>query len=38
MWSYGLDLKSIKLIVVKIVVSSEELRVTVYLLKCLIFF
>ena len=32
MWSYGLDLRSIKLTVVKAVV------ITVYLLKCLINF
>ena len=35
MWSYGLELRSIKLTVVKVVVSSEG---TVYLLKCLIGF
>ena len=38
MWSHGLDLRSIKLTVVKVVVSSEELVMTVYLLKCLIIF
>ena len=38
MESFGLDLKSIKLTVVKVVVSSEELVITVYLLKYLIIF
>ena len=39
MWSYGLDLKSISLTVVKVVVSSEgTCKKTVYLLKCLIIF
>ena len=37
MWSYSLDLRSIKLTDVKVVVSSE-LVITVYLLKCLIIF
>ena len=40
MWSYCLELRSIKLTVVKVVASSEgkELVITVYLLKCLIIF
>ena len=40
MWSYGLDLRNIELTVVKVVVlvSSEELVITVYLLKYLIIF
>ena len=40
MESYGLDLRSIKSTVVKVVVSSEGTcnTVTVYLLKCLIIF
>ena len=40
MWSYSLDLKSIKLTVVKVVISRlvKELIITVYLLKCLIGF
>ena len=38
MWSYGLDLRSIKLTVVKVVASSKETVITVYLLKCLIIF
>ena len=37
MWSYDLDLKSIKLTVVKVVVSSEGTSNN-YLLKCLIIF
>ena len=35
MWSYGLDSKSIRLTVVKVV---KKLVITVYLLKCLIIF
>ena len=38
MWSYGLDLRSIRLTVVKMVVSSERTLITVYFLKCLIIF
>ena len=38
MWSYGLDLRSIRLAVVKVVVSQKKLVITVCLLKCLIFF
>ena len=38
MWSYGLDLRSIRLTVVKVVVSSEETCNNCYLLKCLIIF
>ena len=38
MWSYNLDLRSIRLTVVKVVVRSEGIVITVYLLKCLIIF
>ena len=38
MWSYGLDLRSIKLTVVKVVVRSEGTYNNCYLLKCLIGF
>ena len=38
MWSYDLDLRSIRFTVVKVVVSSEELVITVYLLNCSIIF
>ena len=39
-WSYGIDSRSIRLTVVKVVVSSEGTCtvITVYLLKCLIIF
>ena len=38
MWSYGLDLRSIKLTVVKWLQVVKEFVITVYLLKCLIIF
>ena len=38
MWSHGSDLRSIRLTVVKVFVSREGLVMTVYLLKCLVFF
>ena len=38
MWSYGLDLASIKLTIVKVDVSSEGTSNKCFLLKCLIIF
>ena len=38
MWSYGLDLRSIKLTLEKWLQVVKKLVITVYLLKCLIIF
>ena len=38
MWSYGLNMRSIRLIVVKVVISGEGTCNTVYLLRYLIIF